>query len=81
MRLSWIICMRVLLGLSKTREFSSVMTANVGTVQWMAPEVLLGLEYDESVDIYSLGIIMWELFTGQCPFEGLSQIEVMCTGR
>jgi serine/threonine protein kinase len=52
------------------------MTAKVGTVQWMAPEVLKGVSYTESADIYSTGIIAWELLTGKCPFQGQNQLEV-----
>lgn len=33
------------------------MTANVGTTQWTAPEVLSGKEYNELADIYSLGVV------------------------
>ena len=44
-------------GLARLRDFSVQMTANVGTVQWMAPEVLLGSHYDQSADIYSLGMV------------------------
>jgi len=53
-----------------------VMTANVGTVHWMAPEVLSGKKYSEKADIYSLGIVLWELFTGQCPYEGKQQMQI-----
>ena len=42
----------------------------------MAPEVLAGKSYNESADIYSLGIVMWELLTAQCPFDGVSQMAV-----
>ncbi len=35
----------------------------------MSPEVLLGLEYDRSSDIYSFGIVMHELFFECRPFE------------
>jgi serine/threonine protein kinase len=52
------------------------MTANVGTVHWMAPEVLMGKIYNETADIYSIGMITWELLTGKCPFDGLIQMEV-----
>eukprot|EP01031_Cornospumella_fuschlensis_P037633 gene37633-45718_t len=49
----------------------------VGTVQWMAPEVLVGAgAYDESVDVYSLGLVCWEMMTGQCPYEHMKQVEI-----
>jgi serine/threonine protein kinase len=43
----------------------------------MAPEVISGKSYSEKADIYSVGIIAWELLTGQCPFDGLSQIDIV----
>ncbi|KAJ1424383.1 kinase-like domain-containing protein [Ochromonadaceae sp. CCMP2298] len=63
-------------GLARLRDYNTVLTANVGTIHWMAPEVLTGTQYNESADIYSVGIVMWELFTGQCPYEHMKQVEV-----
>jgi len=63
-------------GLARLRDITQIMTAKVGTVQWMAPEVLQGISYTESADIFSTGIIAWELLTGKCPFEGQNQVEV-----
>jgi len=65
-------------GLARLRNLNTAMTANVGTLHWMAPEVVSGAHYTESADIYSLGIIAWEILTGQCPYEceGLSQIDI-----
>eukprot|EP01114_Cavostelium_apophysatum_P014808 TRINITY_DN3928_c0_g1_i1.p1 TRINITY_DN3928_c0_g1~~TRINITY_DN3928_c0_g1_i1.p1 ORF type:complete len:545 (+),score=163.03 TRINITY_DN3928_c0_g1_i1:159-1793(+) len=39
-----------------------------GTPLWMAPEVLLGRDVDEKSDVYSYGIVLWEIITGQEPF-------------
>ena len=63
-------------GLARLRSVNIAMTAKVGTIQWMAPEVLQGLEYNESADIYSTAIIAWELLTGKCPFSGSNQVDV-----
>eukprot|EP00002_Diphylleia_rotans_P000457 TRINITY_DN1023_c0_g1_i11.p1 TRINITY_DN1023_c0_g1~~TRINITY_DN1023_c0_g1_i11.p1 ORF type:complete len:2307 (+),score=387.96 TRINITY_DN1023_c0_g1_i11:43-6963(+) len=41
-----------------------------GTLLWMAPEVILGLDYTDKSDIYSFGIIMWEVLTRMDPYEG-----------
>jgi serine/threonine protein kinase len=38
----------------------------------MAPEVMSGGEYSEKADVYSFGIIMWELVSRQMPFAGLN---------
>ena len=40
-----------------------------GTMQYLAPEIIGGEGYDESVDWWSLGIIMFEMFTGKLPFK------------
>ena len=63
-------------GLARLRDFSNTMTANVGTVQWMAPEVLAGGTYAESADMYSVGMILLELITGSYPFEGYSHLDI-----
>jgi len=39
-----------------------------GTPLWMAPEVLLGKDVDEKADVYSFGIVLWEIMSGQEPF-------------
>ncbi|EPZ34296.1 Protein kinase, catalytic domain-containing protein [Rozella allomycis CSF55] len=39
-----------------------------GSPCYTAPEIIMGIRYNESVDIWALGIIIYELFTGQSPF-------------
>ncbi|NGX61668.1 MAG: Serine/threonine-protein kinase StkP [Chlamydiae bacterium] len=57
-------------GLSKIRAHTMTLTGSQGSPAWMAPEQLLGEEYGEHVDIYSLGLILWELLEGKRPYEG-----------
>ncbi|KAF4317386.1 hypothetical protein BBI17_008007 [Phytophthora kernoviae] len=52
-----------------SRQWSvDTMTAGVGTVLWMAPEVMLGKHYDSSADIFSFGIVLSELDSHLPPY-------------
>lgn len=48
------------------------MTGNTGSRRYMAPEVAREEPYNQTVDIYSLGILLWEMLTGKKAFEGFS---------
>jgi len=50
-----------------THSYLSNSNKIVGTLAWSAPELLLGRRCDEKVDLYSLGVILWELATGEMP--------------
>ncbi|KAK9786673.1 hypothetical protein WJX73_005253 [Symbiochloris irregularis] len=56
-------------GLAKVLHDHKMSTLNgeLGTFFWTAPEVLLGRACDEKVDIYSYGVVCWELSTGSPP--------------
>lgn len=47
----------------------------VGTMDYMAPEVLEGIEYTVKSDIYSLGVTIYEALTGKNPFSEVSMLE------
>ena len=49
----------------------------LGTVQYMAPEVLRGNEADARSDIFSFGCVLYEMVTGQRAFPGKSQLSIM----
>jgi LRR receptor-like serine/threonine-protein kinase FLS2 len=44
-------------------------TKGVGTPLWMAPEMIAGKKYDAKVDVYSYGIVMWEIASQLLPWE------------
>lgn len=49
----------------------------LGTISYMAPEQLMGEDIDERADIFSIGTIMYELFSHNKPFDGDSITEIM----
>ncbi len=65
-------------GLSKVMAASqhSGQTISVGTVHYMAPEVGSG-NYDKTIDLYALGVILYEMVLGKVPFAGSSMGEVL----
>mmetsp|Transcript_16369 Transcript_16369/g.16481 ORF Transcript_16369/g.16481 Transcript_16369/m.16481 type:complete len:387 (+) Transcript_16369:94-1254(+) len=51
------------------------MTGRTGSPRYMAPEVLMWMQYTELVDVYSYGLIMWQVATGLVPFGALTTAE------
>ena len=63
-------------GLSKMIGPSEVCDEPLGTLGYIAPEILHGRSYDKSVDIWSLGVVLFICLTGHTPFDAASDEEL-----
>jgi TolB-like protein len=65
-------------GIARTAETKGLTDRGtlVGTPEYMAPEQIDGKDVDHRADIYSLGIVLFEMMTGRVPFEGNTPLSV-----
>ena len=59
-------------GASQMTEEGSI----IGTAQYLSPEQARGTQVDQTSDLYSLGIVLYEMLTGAVPFTGDSPVEI-----
>ena len=59
-------------GTSQMTEVGSI----IGTAQYLSPEQAKGAPVDQTSDLYSVGIVLYELLTGKVPFSGDSPVEI-----
>ena len=58
-------------------EKGDVFTKILGTVYYLAPEMFLRQLYDERIDIWMLGIVYYEMLTGEPPFQGEAEKDII----
>ncbi len=77
------ICQIMDFGLAKLRGTKSKISrltkdgSTVGTVGYMSPEQVQGQDVDHRSDIFSFGVLLYELFTGQLPFKGVHETALL----
>ncbi|KAJ6816620.1 serine/threonine-protein kinase EDR1-like [Iris pallida] len=65
-------------GLSRLKHHTFLSSkSTAGTPEWMAPEVLRNEPSNEKCDIYSFGVILWELATMRMPWSGMNPMQVV----
>lgn len=60
----------------KTKNKAFRLTGDTGTIRYMAPEVALNQGYTERADVYSFGILLWQMCKMNMPFDGMTGDEV-----
>lgn len=59
-------------GISCLESQTDSARAFTGTYRWMAPEMIKEKHHTKKVDVYSFGIVLWELLTGLIPFDNMT---------
>ncbi|KAL8253437.1 hypothetical protein R6Q59_037130 [Mikania micrantha] len=62
-------------GVARVQNKSGIMTAETGTYRWMAPEVIEHRPYNHKADVFSFGIVMWELLAKKLPYTSLTPLQ------
>ncbi|TET73790.1 MAG: serine/threonine protein kinase [Candidatus Aminicenantes bacterium] len=65
-------------GIARSLKTKGVTTAGmiIGTPDYMSPEQVEGVQVDHRADIYAMGVILYEMLTGDLPFEGKTPLSV-----
>ncbi|XP_071791557.1 mitogen-activated protein kinase kinase kinase 13-B-like [Asterias amurensis] len=64
-------------GTSREWNEKSTKMSFAGTVAWMAPEVIRNEPCSEKVDVWSFGVVLWELLTGEMPYKDVDSSAII----
>lgn len=62
-------------GVACEEAYCDELEDDAGTYRWMAPEMIKHRPYGRKVDVYSFGLLMWEMITGAIPYEDMSPVQ------
>uniref|UniRef100_A0A803QH33 Protein kinase domain-containing protein n=1 Tax=Cannabis sativa TaxID=3483 RepID=A0A803QH33_CANSA len=62
-------------GIACEEAYCDALIDDPGTYRWMAPEMIKHKSYGRKVDVYSFGLILWELVAGTIPYEEMNPIQ------
>ncbi|OIV94355.1 hypothetical protein TanjilG_21695 [Lupinus angustifolius] len=62
-------------GIACEEAYCDSLADDPGTYRWMAPEMIKRKSYGRKVDVYSFGLILWEMLTGTIPYEDMTPIQ------
>lgn len=63
-------------GVARMLENNMELTGQMGTCHWMAPEVLNNQPYSLEADVYSYGIVLWEVVAREIPYNGTNPMTI-----
>ncbi|KAH0787311.1 TKL family protein kinase [Histomonas meleagridis] len=64
-------------GISRVIPTNEYMSTHVGTLYYIAPEIIQGNDYTKEVDVYSFGLLANEIFTGEIPYKKLNASDII----
>ncbi|KAB2082007.1 hypothetical protein ES319_A05G169300v1 [Gossypium barbadense] len=62
-------------GIACEEAYCDLLADDPGTYRWMAPEMIKRKSYGRKVDVYSFGLMLWELVAGTIPYEDMNPIQ------
>ncbi|KAL6627240.1 hypothetical protein ACP70R_030966 [Stipagrostis hirtigluma subsp. patula] len=63
-------------GIACEESVCDLLVEDEGTYRWMAPEMIKRKAYNRKVDVYSFGLLLWEMVSGRIPYENLTPLQV-----